>query len=334
MQPIERVGVFALLFLVVMVVAVWLFDRQPEDLSTEVAASERASSAESVRDRTSGSVPQLGQTTKSTRSKPATSGSSAASDWKQRKADREALQAEERAALSKSKALPVSAPKPQLTPAPKRDLEVVKSTGRHKPANKPSGILTPKKKAEVLQPKTPVIGSQVGHKGQSKPVASPSGRSSNPLGEYVVKSGDTLSEISQRQLGTATRWKEIEALNGVNANQLKVGMKLRLPLGRTTTTAGTPKPTDVASRSASKATSKGSSYRVSEGDSLWVIAQRQLGDGSRWAEIAALNSSIDPDKLVVGTTLALPTGAAKQKTTVIAKNSTPARSTSTKPRVR
>ena len=334
MQPIERVGVFALLFLVVMVVAVWLFDRQPENLSTEVAASERASAVETVRYLGTEQVPQLGQPTKSNRSKPSTSGNSAASDWKERKAQREALQAEERAALNKAKELPVSAPKPQLTPAPKRDLDTARTSGRHESANKPSGILTPKKKAEVLKPKTPEFGGQVAQKVQSNPIATTSNRSKNPLGGYVVKAGDTLSEISLKQLGTATRWKEIEELNGVNANQLKVGMKLRLPLGRTTTAAVALQPKPAAPKSAAKATSTGSGYRVSEGDSLWVIAQRQLGDGSRWAEIAALNSSINPDKLVVGTTLAMPTGAAKRKTTVVAKNSTPARSTSAKPRVR
>ena len=334
MQPIERIGVFALLFLVVMVVAVWLFDRQPDDLSKEVAANERAIAAETASEQSSEPVPQLGQTTKSTRSKPTTTGSSAASEWKARKAQREAQDSEERAALGKSSGLPVSAPKPQLTPAPKPDQKVAKNSGRHVPANKPSGILTPKKKAEQLRPKSSVIGSQVADKAQSKPSSSSSNRSANPLGEYVVKSGDTLSEISLKQLGTSTRWKEIEKLNGVSANQLKVGLKLRLPMGRTTTAAAASKPVAAAKTIAAKATRAGGAYRVSEGDSLWLIAQRQLGDGSRWAEIAALNSSINPDKLVVGTKLSLPTGAAKQKTTVVAKNSTPARSTTKKPRVR
>lgn len=49
---------------------------------------------------------------------------------------------------------------------------------------------------------------------------------------YEVKRGDTLSQISQRELGTATRWKEIMDLN---ADRLKeptdiwVGMKIKLP---------------------------------------------------------------------------------------------------------
>lgn len=49
---------------------------------------------------------------------------------------------------------------------------------------------------------------------------------------YEVKRGDTLSQISQRELGTARRWREIMELN---ADRLKeptdiwVGMKIKLP---------------------------------------------------------------------------------------------------------
>ena len=49
---------------------------------------------------------------------------------------------------------------------------------------------------------------------------------------YEVKSGDTLSEISQRALGTSKRWREILKLNGDklrDAGDLQVGMKLKLP---------------------------------------------------------------------------------------------------------
>jgi len=50
---------------------------------------------------------------------------------------------------------------------------------------------------------------------------------------YTVASGDTLSGIAQRELGTAVRWREIYELNrqqiGDDPSRLKVGMKLRLP---------------------------------------------------------------------------------------------------------
>ena len=47
---------------------------------------------------------------------------------------------------------------------------------------------------------------------------------------YVVRPGDTLSEISLRKLGTSRRWKEIMRLNGLaSETSLRVGMKLKLP---------------------------------------------------------------------------------------------------------
>jgi len=51
---------------------------------------------------------------------------------------------------------------------------------------------------------------------------------------HEVRAGDTLSEISQAALGTATRWKEILELNQdvlKRAEDLRVGMKLKLPAG-------------------------------------------------------------------------------------------------------
>jgi nucleoid-associated protein YgaU len=49
---------------------------------------------------------------------------------------------------------------------------------------------------------------------------------------YRVQEGDTLSKISQRELGTSKRWQEIYELNEdklVNERSLKIGMELKLP---------------------------------------------------------------------------------------------------------
>lgn len=48
---------------------------------------------------------------------------------------------------------------------------------------------------------------------------------------YTVASGDTLSEISQRLLGTSKRWREILDMNDEldDAESLRVGMTLRVP---------------------------------------------------------------------------------------------------------
>jgi|GEM_PF-717849 len=49
---------------------------------------------------------------------------------------------------------------------------------------------------------------------------------------YVVRAGDSLSQIAQDQLGGASRWREIVALNpGLDPDRLLVGQSLRLPGG-------------------------------------------------------------------------------------------------------
>ncbi len=47
-------------------------------------------------------------------------------------------------------------------------------------------------------------------------------------------------------------------------------------------------------------------YTVKEGDSLWLIAKKQLNDGSKYTEIAKLNNLKNPNLLIPGQVLQLP----------------------------
>jgi LysM repeat protein len=50
--------------------------------------------------------------------------------------------------------------------------------------------------------------------------------------EYVVQSGDTLSGIAERFLGSADQWKQIAQANDIdNPDMISVGMKLEIPQG-------------------------------------------------------------------------------------------------------
>src|SRR5690349_8676913 len=122
---------------------------------------------------------------------------------------------------------------------------------------------------------------------------------------YKVKPGDTLGTIAQRELGSTKRWKEIEALNGVKPERLKVGMELKLPLGAASLEPQVLVKHDATPVAAPKP-SGGRSYSVRSGDSLSKIAAAQLGDANRYAEILALNPGLDPQKLSVGLSLRLP----------------------------
>ena len=73
-------------------------------------------------------------------------------------------------------------------------------------------------------------------------VAPPQARESSPqakpgsgYGSYTIQKGDTLSEISQELMGTVRRMNELIELNKDqirDADDIRVGMKLRYPLGQ------------------------------------------------------------------------------------------------------
>ena len=108
---------------------------------------------------------------------------------------------------------------------------------------------------------------------------------------YVVQEGDTLSRIAEEQLGDASRWPEIFALNRHivrDPDEIFPGQELTLPT----------EPPDSPLRI----------YKVRRGDTLSEIAQRELGDAGRWREIFELNRDVieDPDEIFPGQVLVLP----------------------------
>ena len=174
--------------------------------------------------------------------------------------------------------------------------------------------------------------------GESQPPASPpatpTGRPaepgrifappSGPPLVHTVEEGETLSEIAQRYYNDATAWKAIQQANPQikSSTHLSLGMKLQIPArpeaashpsrGRTTHEPATrPAPRAVATTQAAAG-----QYRVKSGDTLIMIAQRELGSGKRWKEIYELNKKLigeDPTRLRAGTTIQLPPrGAASQ----------------------
>lgn len=80
---------------------------------------------------------------------------------------------------------------------------------------------------------------------------------------YTVKAGDTLSKIAQKH---GTTYQKLASYNGIaNPNVINVGQKIKIP------------------------GSGVRQYTVKAGDSLWAIAARLLGDGSRYNEVKTMN---------------------------------------------
>ena len=144
---------------------------------------------------------------------------------------------------------------------------------------------------------------------------------------YVVRAGDNLAVIAKKFYGREDNI-NITAIFNANSkllsspDEIYEGQKLTIPLltgpaskvSKTSSILASPMLEKVESigkrhpAADSHRTKRNIRYVVRQGDSLWRIAAAQLGDGSRYNEIAKLNADIiaDEDNLVLGMRLKLP----------------------------
>jgi len=126
-----------------------------------------------------------------------------------------------------------------------------------------------------------------------EPVRAKAERRTTPV-THVVQKGETLSEISQKYYGTATRWRDILRANALLVPEpklLRPGMRLVIPPRETAVAAAT-HPALAADTTSSK---PARIYTVQKGDSLFRIALKCYGNGARWKDILAANPNIkDP----------------------------------------
>jgi nucleoid-associated protein YgaU len=148
---------------------------------------------------------------------------------------------------------------------------------------------------------------------------------------YVVQDGDSLAKIAQKFYGAVKGNKTINVIRIFEANRkllkspddIGVGQKLVIPLlkdeaesvfsgslfERIKSTIGI-KPSSAESPTVSRpkppSAQPSKQYVVREGDNLWRIAAKQLGDGERFREIIKLNALEDEDYLTVGQRLRIP----------------------------
>lgn len=168
-----------------------------------------------------------------------------------------------------------------------------------------------------------------------QPAPAPEGAAASAR-TYTVRAGDSLSRITERQLGSVSRMSELMALNGLSdPNRIFVGQELRLPSGSAPVVAAST-PSRAASQpapaSGASAGRGDGAYVVRAGEVLGAIAQRELGRASRYTEIVALNPGLDPDRITEGQRLSMPadwTGSSSVASVLprtTARRSTPASS--------
>lgn len=126
---------------------------------------------------------------------------------------------------------------------------------------------------------------------------------SQPTVEYTVRRGDSLWKIAEERLGDPMRFREIVALNEAvlhgEPDFIDPGLVLRLP--------------SVADEV--EPDRKDDEYVVETGDTLWDIADEELGDGARYPEIFEASKDTvqpggqhlsDPDLILTGWKLTIP----------------------------
>jgi nucleoid-associated protein YgaU len=138
---------------------------------------------------------------------------------------------------------------------------------------------------------------------------------------YVVTEGDSLAGIAKKVYGSQYGNKQINITRIFGANrgilkspdEIYVGQRLVIPPLSEPQSDEDKIERLLYPASFERAESTGPAeenrhHVVQEGDSLWQIAAEELDDGTRYQEIAELNSGIleDEDNLVVGMCLKLP----------------------------
>lgn len=97
--------------------------------------------------------------------------------------------------------------------------------------------------------------------------------------EYKVAAGDSLSAISAKTYGSEEFWPAIAQANNIaNPNLIFVDATLNLPA--------------KSEAEATKVQLTTTSYQVQAGETLFTIAEKVYGDGSRWTVLHRANGSL------------------------------------------
>lgn len=130
---------------------------------------------------------------------------------------------------------------------------------------------------------------------------------------YLVKAGDTIGHIAQRELGSVRYVEDIQLVNEeLDPRNLKVGTYIYLPVPRDAATGGAKAPAGSGTpggQPALQPAAGGRKHAVAVGDNLWKISTRYYGDGSGVGRIVEANRPLlqsEDDVLSIGMVLVIP----------------------------
>jgi nucleoid-associated protein YgaU len=127
---------------------------------------------------------------------------------------------------------------------------------------------------------------------------------------HTIAKGETLGDVAKRYYGKRSLGVKLAEFNKVDSSRLKIGQVITVPEITVLDPAAAPaapaesalvgQPTAPVPMPPATEQPKFGTIKVAEGDTLYRIAKRIYGDGSRWSEIAALNNLGDGKALKPG----------------------------------
>jgi nucleoid-associated protein YgaU len=114
---------------------------------------------------------------------------------------------------------------------------------------------------------------------------------------YTVKKGESYYTIAKKMLGSSSRWREIERLNSIPAEELRAGAVIKLPAKE----AG-----GASSGTGAAGVGGGKTHVVAKGETLGDISKAYFGTTTKWKQIVEANPGVRPENLKVGQSLAIP----------------------------
>lgn len=186
------------------------------------------------------------------------------------------------------------------------------------PPAAPSGV------SQALQQLASRHGEEIISYGTPANAARPQPVPMAPVREYRAQSGDSLSKLAQKFLGSNSKANReaIMRMNPTlqqNPDKIVEGRTYNLPPAPTPEVAAQPAVTPAAARTETATTRRAQPdapasgenftwYTVKENESLWKIAAEQLGSGNAWTQIRDLNTDVlkGEDQVRANTRIRLP----------------------------
>ena len=121
---------------------------------------------------------------------------------------------------------------------------------------------------------------------------------------YIVKEGETLTEIATRELGSFSAWRDIATLNSIDdPSSIPTGRTLRLPIKVASKKKSTDQITNAIKQNSNIALN---THRIVEGETMSSIAGDYYDNVNKYSVIAQANPNVDPARLQIGVLLVIP----------------------------